>query len=44
MGWLFFLLWFLAGVPLFMRAYRQRLDVLEGPWIFKEIVQDGSGG
>jgi hypothetical protein len=39
---LFFFL-FLTSVSLFMRAYRRRLVGLEGPWIFREIVQDRTG-
>jgi hypothetical protein len=40
MGWLLFLLLVVISVPVFMWAYRLRLDVLKGPWIIGEIVQD----
>jgi hypothetical protein len=36
MGRLLLLLLVVIGVPVFMRAYRRRLDVLEGPWIVGE--------
>jgi hypothetical protein len=40
MGWLLFLLLVVISIPVFMSAYRRRLDVLGGPWIIGEIVQD----
>jgi len=40
MGWLLFLVLSVASIQVFMWAYRQRLDALEGPWIARAIVQD----
>jgi hypothetical protein len=40
MIWVLFLLLIVIGVPVFMWGYRRRLDVLGGPWIIDEIVQD----
>jgi hypothetical protein len=40
MGWFLILILIVIIVAIFMSAYRRRLDVLEGPWIVGEIVQD----
>ena len=37
MGWFLILVFFVTGIPVFMWAYRRRLDVLTGPWIANEI-------
>jgi hypothetical protein len=36
MSWLLALLFVGAGVPIFIWAYRRRLDVLTDPWISRE--------
>jgi hypothetical protein len=38
MGWILFLV--AISVPAFLWAYRQRLDVLKGPWIMGETPGD----
>ena len=40
MGWWIALLFIVIGVPLFLWAYRRRLDVLTGPWIANELSRD----
>ncbi len=40
MGWFLFLLLIVIGVPVFMRVYERRLDVLTGPWIANETSQN----
>jgi hypothetical protein len=37
MGWFLVLLFLAAAVPIFISAYRRRLDVRTGPWIANEI-------
>jgi hypothetical protein len=39
MGWWIVLLVVAVGVPLFLWAYRRRLDALTGPWIANELSQ-----
>jgi hypothetical protein len=40
MGWFLFLFLIAIGVPVFMRVYGRRLDVLTGPWIANETSQN----
>ena len=40
MGWFLILLLIAIGVPVFLWAYRRRLDVLTGPWIVSETSRN----
>jgi hypothetical protein len=39
MGWFAVLVLIVIGGPVFVWAYRRRLDVLTGPWITNETSQ-----
>jgi len=45
LGWIGLMTWLLLpflvviGAPVFMRAYRRRLEVLKSPWIIGETVR-----
>jgi len=40
MGWLFVLLAIVVGIPVFIWAYRRRLDGLTGPWIANQVSRN----
>jgi hypothetical protein len=43
MGSLLFLILLVASIPVFMWAYRRRLDALEGPWIARAKARGKTG-